>query len=88
LLLGPSIGAVSRTDLHVLQDDVRGRECGSLIRDGDERLFVVVRAEQALHFDAFEHPLVVERMYRVRNTGAWPGAASTVTKLGLTVCCK
>src|SRR5580704_11124534 len=32
--------------------------------------------------------LLVERMNRVENTGAWPGAASTVTKLGLTTCCK
>ena len=36
---------------------VVGMRC-ALVRDRHERQFVVVRAEQALHLDALEHPLV------------------------------
>src|ERR1700678_3381499 len=58
LLLGPSIRAVSRADLQVLQDDVGGGMLRSLIPNGHQRLFVIVCAKQALHLDAIEHPFV------------------------------
>ena len=48
---------------------------------------VVVRANKLCTLMPLNTHLLVERMYRVENTGVWPGAASTVTKLGLTTCC-